>query len=66
MGTQQETGGLTDLYQDYGTHVKSFFSIMYNPSCVRLSVIGKNHKRIHHKILWKNAVPKILSEDHKK
>lgn len=66
MGTQQESGGLTDLYKTYGTYVKSFFSIMYNPSCVRLNIIGKNHKRIHHKILWKKAVPKILSEDYRK
>lgn len=66
MGTQQESGGLTDLYKAYGTYVKSFFSIMYNPSCVRLGILGKNHKRIHHKIMWKNAVPKLLSQDHKK
>ena len=66
MGTQQETGGLTDLYRTYGTYVKSFFSIMYNPSSVKLSIIGKNHKRIHHKILWKNAVPKLLSPDFNK
>ena len=66
MGTQQEKGGLTDLYKTYGTYVKSFFSIMYNPSCVRLSIIGRNHKRIHHKILWKHAVPQILSEKYKK
>ena len=66
MGTQQEEGGLTDLYKSYGTYVKSFFSVMYNPSCVKISMIGLSHPRIHHRILWNNAVPKILSEDHKK
>lgn len=66
MGTQQEEGGLTDLYKSYGTYVKSFFSVMYNPSCVKISIIGISHKRVHHKILWKNAVPVILSEEHKK
>ena len=54
---------MTDVYLDYGTYVKSFFSVMYNPSSVKISHIGK-HKRIHHQINWNNAVPKIISEDY--
>jgi len=57
---------LTDLYQKYGTYTKSFFSVMYNPSSVRISEIGQTNKRIHHKIKWNNAVPKILNQRHKK
>jgi hypothetical protein len=63
---QKEKSGLTDVYLDYGTYVKSFFSVMYNPSCVLISDLGTKHKRIHHKVKWKNAVPKILNEKYKK
>lgn len=28
--------------------------------------MGVTNKRIHHKILWKHAVPMIVSEIHKK
>ena len=60
---QEKGGGLTDVYLDYGTYVKSFFSVMYNPSCIKISQIGV-HRRIHHKINWNNAVPKIIAEDY--
>lgn len=64
--TQSVSGGLTGLYLDYGTYVKSFFSVMYNPSCVRVGMMGETHKRIHHRVKWDNAVPCILNEKHKK
>ena len=49
-----------------GTYLKSFFSVMYAPSCVRLQMLGSNHKRIHHKVLWENCCPKIISEKYRK
>jgi hypothetical protein len=64
--TQSETGGLTGMYLDYGTYTKSFFSVMYNPSCVRIGKMGEKHKRIHHKVIWDNAVPCIIDEQYKK
>ena len=64
--TQQVQGGLTDLYLQYGTYVKSFFSVMYNPSSIKISELGYVNKRIHHKVNWNNAVPKILNEKYKK
>jgi hypothetical protein len=64
--TQQEKSGLTDVYLDYGTYVKSFFSVMYNPSCVKVSEMGIHHKRVHHFVEWNNAVPKILDESYRK
>lgn len=64
--TQSEAGGLTGLYLDYGTYIKSFFSVMYNPSCVKVSEMGETHKRIHHRVSWNNAVPCIVSEDYRK
>ena len=59
--TQSNPGGLTDIYLDLGTYVKSFYSVMYSPSCVKVAVMGDGHDRLHHRISWNNAVPKILS-----
>ena len=64
--TLQVSGGLTDVYMQYGTYVKSFFAVMYNPSCVKISELGQTNKRIHHRVSWNNAVPKILNEKYKK
>jgi hypothetical protein len=65
-GHQQEKSGLTDVYLDSGTYVKSFFSVMYNPSSVKIADVSNKHKRIHHKVKWKYAVPKIINEKYKK
>ena len=64
--TQQNKGGITEMYLDYGTYIKSFYSVMLMPSCAKISAIGQKDYRIHHKILWKYAVPKILEEKYKK
>lgn len=66
LQTQSNTGGLTDIYLDMGTYVKSFYSVMYAPSCVKIHVMGVTDKRIHHRIKWNNAVPLILNESVKK
>jgi hypothetical protein len=62
LATQSNTGGNTEAYKDSGTYVKSFYSVMAEPSCCKIGVMGWREKRIHHKISWKNAVPKILDE----
>lgn len=70
--TQSNLGGMTDLYIDSGTYVKTFYSIMYAPSCVKVSDLSspqngnEGHARIHHKVSWNNAAPLILSQHHKK
>lgn len=64
--TQSSTGGLSDMYRDLGTHAKSFYSVMYCPSCVKLNLMGWHNMRIHHNIDWNNAVPKIISDRYKK
>ena len=70
--TQKQSGGLTEAYLDSGTYIKSFYSVMYMPSCVQIGDLG-NYQiegspdfRIHHKIIWPRAVPKILRECHRK
>lgn len=60
--TQQQIGGLTDIYLDYGTYVKSFYSVIYCPSAVKINTMGMNNKRIHHEVRWNNVAPKILRE----
>jgi hypothetical protein len=64
--TQQNSGGLTDIYLDLGTYVKSFYSVMYAPSCVKLTTMGSTHRRLHHMVLWNNAVPRIVDESIRK
>lgn len=66
--TQQSAGGLTDMYLEFGTYQKSFYSVMAAPSCVRVSMLhgGKagaehQHWRIHHHVKWANCAPKVIS-----
>lgn len=59
--TQSNKGGMTDVYLDKGTYLKSFYSVMYSPQCVKIAEMGKN-KRIHHRVMWNNCTPMILSE----
>jgi len=63
--TQQEDGGLTDIYLDQGTYMKSFYTILYSPSSVELNKMGDTQYRIHHHIDWNASVPKIVPEDTK-
>jgi hypothetical protein len=60
--TQSNAGGLTEIYLELGTYVKSFYSVMYAPSCIRIAAMGAGSMRIHHEVNWKCAVPKIIRE----
>ena len=64
--TQQNSGRLTKMYLDYGTYTKSFYSVMYQPSSVKVGMMGATHKRLHHSIDWDCTVPCIISERYKK
>jgi hypothetical protein len=64
--TQSNTGGMTELYLDAGTYVKSFYSVMYCPSSVRVSEMGSSYKRIHHEIDWPTTAVQIISEKYRK
>jgi hypothetical protein len=64
--TQSGSGGNTEAYKEFGTYVKSFYSVMIEPSCCKIGLMGRYERRIHHRIRWKNAVPKILNESHRK
>ena len=64
--TQKNKGGLTEIYLDSGTYVKSFYSVMYSPSCVKVAAMGDKHMRMHHRVNWDCCTPKILNERWKK
>lgn len=69
LATQSNAGGMTDMYIDGGTYVKSFYSVMYCPSGVKVGEMGdprSPHYRLHHQINWNRVVPKILRENHRK
>jgi hypothetical protein len=63
--TQESSGGMTELYLDSGTYVKSFYSVMYAPSCVHIAPMGSVHPRLHHKINWDKCSPQIISESYR-
>lgn len=66
LQTQSNAGGLTDIYLNLGTYIKSFYSVIICPSCVKVSVMGNKFMRIHHKVKWNNCVPKIINQKYKK
>lgn len=64
--TQTNSGGLTEFYLSTGTFVKSFYTILFNPSSVKIGAMGDNHLRLHHRISWNNTIPCIISQEYKK
>lgn len=60
--TQKNSGGMTDVYNDLGTWIKSFSSVVVCPSGVVVTMLNSTHPRIHHNVLWDRVAPKILSE----
>jgi len=64
--TQANSGGMTDIYKLSGTYVKSFYSVIFAPSCVKIITMGQKERRIHHSVSWVNCCPLILPERVKK
>jgi len=64
--TQQNKGGLTEIYLEAGTYIKSFLPIMVHPAGVSLTVLGNVYPRIHHEVHWNRTVPCILSGKYRK
>ena len=60
--SQAQSGGMSEMYLDSGTYVKSFYTVMYQPSSVKVGLMGDTHKRLHHSIDWDTTVPCIISE----
>lgn len=66
LQTQSNSGGMTDVYLDSGTFLKSFYSVIFSPQAVSISQMGAKHIRIHHKVNWNACAPKILNEKWRK
>lgn len=64
--TQKNKGGMSDVYIDSGTYLKSMFSVMALPSAVDCRLMGAKNMRLHHNVKWKNAVPCIINEKYRK
>lgn len=64
--TQSLAGGMTDAYKESGTYLKTMYSVMSMPSCIKISMMYTTHRRIHHRINWECCAPKILNEKYRK
>lgn len=64
--TQINAGGMSEIYLQLGTYMKSFYTVLLHPSSVKISVLNTTNSRIHHKIEWRNTVPCLIRADWKK
>lgn len=64
--TQVNAGGCTEIYKEMGTYIKSFYSVIVAPSCVKIAMMGVVNRRIHHNVHWKHACPVIIDEKYRK
>ena len=64
--TQSQRGGISAMYERFGTYCKAFTTVMMAPSCVRVAMMGQKSPRLHHAVSWAQAVPCILSAKHRK
>lgn len=64
--TQSQPGGATDMYLKLGNYVKSYTSVLVAPAAVKVSPLRTSYGRLHHKINWRHAVPRIVSESWRK
>lgn len=67
MIAQPETlsakGGMSEAYVELGGgFVKSMYTVVRFPSCVRIAALPSKFARVHHKVLWNLAVPKVISD----
>lgn len=64
--TQANPGGCTDIYLEMGTYIKSFYSVIVAPSCVKIAMMGEVNRRVHHNVSWKHCCPVIIDEKYRK
>ena len=60
--TQLTAGGMTDAYMKYGTYIKSFTTVMMQPSSVFVAMMGFTKNRLHHRVIQRKTTPMIISE----
>ena len=60
--TQSNAGGMTAIYRENGTYLKSLYSSLMLPAVAKIKPMGEYHHRMHHFIRYGNNVPKIIEE----
>lgn len=63
LRTQSNSGGMTEVYLESGTYLKSFYSVIYHPSGVKVRLMTTKNSRLHHGICWNATAPKIVREE---
>jgi hypothetical protein len=63
--TQNQKGGISDMYLKYGTYCKAFTTVMMQPANVKVSTMGATKLRLHHSIAWEFTTPVIINEKYK-
>jgi hypothetical protein len=67
LATQSQSSGMTGIYKDNGTYVKSFHTVMMMPSATRVAMMGDRlAPRLHHLVNWSCCVPCIVPERYRK
>lgn len=66
LPSQSNSGGMTEMYLDTGTYVKSFYSIVYSPQAVTIGTMGQTSRRLHHRVSWNKTAPKIINQSYRK
>jgi len=56
---------MTEMYLVSGTYVKSFYTVMFQPSSVKVGMVVSCN-RLHHVVRWRNTAPCILSPSQRK
>lgn len=68
--TQSIAGGMSEFYRETGTYVKTAYSLITSPSCVRVGYLidraGDRGGRIHHNVIARNAYAKVVREEVKR
>jgi hypothetical protein len=64
--TQSNPGGMSEMYLESGTYIKSFYTVIFQPSSVKIVLMQSKHPRLHHQVRWENTVPYILAETWRK
>jgi len=64
--TQSNKGGMSEMYIESGTYLKSFYTVICSPSSVLIRMMRTTNRRLHHSINWDCAVPQIISDRYKK
>ena len=64
--SQTQKDGMSDIYKLQGTYIKSFSTVLMQPSSVKVSMMNSNNPRLHHSINWNATTPMIIDERFKK